>query len=83
MRLNIWKGKEKMNDIDVSFGTELLAKAEEIFSREFEEPVKFNGFVKINGELQVKFKFINENTTYLIFSASWKDLEKMVRDYKL
>ena len=83
MRLNIWKGKEKMNDIDVSFGTELLAQAEKIFSREFEEPVKFNGFVKINGELQVKFKFINENTAYLIFSASWGDIEEMVRNCRL
>ena len=60
---------------------ELINQAEKLFSLEFGEPVKFNGLVEIDGKLQAKFKFTNEDTTYLIFNATWEDIEDIVQSF--
>jgi hypothetical protein len=78
MRLSVWKGKDKMDSTSYS-QTELIARAENIFSRESGEPVKFNGFVTIGGELQIRFKFTNKDTTKNAFASSWKYLEEKIK----
>lgn len=54
-----------------------IAEVEERLSKEFGEPIKISGFVEIEGKIQIKFAFVNQDTNYLPFNASLEDLHNL------
>jgi methionyl-tRNA synthetase len=67
-----------MDNRDTIFGTELLKKAEDLFSKNYKESIKFHGFVTVKGFLQIRFVFVNKGSINTAFACSWELLDAII-----